>query len=231
MQSIIICGASGQIGSYLVNALQKEYNVIQLTRHHPVNSVDALNEDDVAKFFRDLGSSNEVIALVNCIGGGDPAQKEGSLGLRDISKQNFSNMIESNLTTAFVLMREYIDIFSNGNIINISSIYGCVSPRIDLYGDRIKHPGYIAAKSGLIGLTKYIAVLAAIKNVKVNCISPGAVLSTEGVGGSFLEKYEKQCPLHRGVSLDDIYNAVCMLCKNKNITGQNIIIDAGYGIW
>ena len=114
---------------------------------------------------------------------------------------------------------------------NISSLYSVVSPRLDLYGGNIKHPGYIASKFGLVGLTKYLAVLLAKDDITVNCIAPAAVAETLGVGGDFLEKYNEQVPMKRPVPMSEILNTVEYLIKSKNVTGQNLLIDGGYTLW
>ena len=64
-------------------------------------------------------------------------------------------------------------------IINISSIYGLISPEFKIYekGDRFSSEIYGATKAGLIQLTKYYSVLLAKYNILVNCISPGGIVN------------------------------------------------------
>ncbi len=228
---IIIAGIKGQIGSYLADRLSKNWDVVGFDMQpSDYDQVDALDEDAVRSFFE---RHQESSAVVNCLGNSDTADSLSFTSILDISKDNFTSLLNSNLVTAFIVMREYLRFFDSdqGNIINIASLYSTVSPNPNIYENSIKHPGYVASKFGLVGLTKYVAVLAAAKNIKVNCISPGAVLETRGVSGNFLKNYSNLVPMKNGVGMDDIYDVVKMLCVNRNITGQNIVIDGGYGLW
>lgn len=234
---ILIAGSSGYIGSNVLNklsGLESENEIIQLDIKNEFNPVNVLNEDDVCNFFNTLKEKYDKIdVFINCIGIPDTCDKLTFNDITDITLDSFKNLIDINLTATFVLIREFVRYYPNSdsNIINISSIYSEVSPRLDLYNGSIKNPGYIASKTGLVGLTKYLAVLIAKYNIKINCIAPAAVKDTPGVEGEFLEKYNKQVPLERPVNFDDIMKVINMLINNENITGQNIIIDGGYSLW
>ena len=66
-----------------------------------------------------------------------------------------------------------------GNILNIGSIYGFLSPDFNIYskGDRFSSEIYGASKGSVIQLTKYFAVLLAKNKINVNCISPGGIIN------------------------------------------------------
>ena len=234
-KSLFISGSSGQIGSFLANALESQYDILGMdlcasgSYNHAVN---ALNEEDLCSFFEKHKHLN-VAGLINCIGNPNTADKTKSLTIDSVDLESFSNMLDANLTSVFLLMKSYCKYFGDkpSNIINLSSLYSVVSPRLDLYGGGIKHPGYVAAKFGLIGLSKYFAVLYAKNNIKVNCLAPAAVLDTKGVDEKFLEKYLLNCPMGKGVSLHEIHNFVNVLLNNDTMTGQNLVIDAGYTLW
>jgi NAD(P)-dependent dehydrogenase (short-subunit alcohol dehydrogenase family) len=231
---IVVSGSCGFIGGYLCKKLKEDHTVISLDIKDPENPIDVLQEKQVTDFFNRLKEEyGHVDVLINCIGLPDSSDRLNISEISHITTESFTNLININLTSVLILMREFIDIFqeNKANIINISSMYSVVSPRIDLYDGFIKHPGYVASKAGLVGLTKYVAVLAAKFDIKVNSIAPGGVSETVGVCGNFLKMYNENVPLGRPVSLKDIYDVANMLVNNNNITGQNITIDGGYTLW
>ena len=109
-----------------------------------------------------------------------------------------------------------------GHIVNISSLYSIVAPRLDMYGGNIKHPGYIASKTGLVGLSKYCAVLCAKDNIKVNCVAPAAVADTQGVEGEFLRKYNSNVPLQRPIPLQECAETVAFLLRSEKTSQGKI---------
>lgn len=123
-----------------------------------------------------------------------------------------------------------------GNIINISSMYGFVSPDFAIYKDNpgfLNPPHYGAGKAGIIQLTKYYAVYLAKYNIRVNCISPGAFPSFEAQKKkAFIKKLIQKIPLSRIGRPEDLQGAVIFLASDVSsfITGQNIIIDGGWTV-
>jgi NAD(P)-dependent dehydrogenase (short-subunit alcohol dehydrogenase family) len=233
---ILITGSYGFIGGNLKEHLSKKgHTIIDFDLHDIENPIDALDEYQVREYFSKLSTKYQKIdALVNCIGIPDSANKLNHKSLVDIDTESFKKMVDVNLNSVFVIIREFVRNFGKtpSNIINISSLYSVVSPRTDFYGDNIKHPGYVASKFGLVGLTKYLAVLLAKNNIKVNCIAPSAVAETLGVEGDFLNKFNQQVPLKRPVSTLDVAKLTeFLILNNNNITGQNLIIDGGYTLW
>jgi len=112
-----------------------------------------------------------------------------------------------------------------GKIINISSIYGCVSKE--------KRSLYSITKFGLNGLTKSSALDLAKFNILVNSISPGVFntkLTRKILKKNDIKKVKLDIPLKKLGNPESIASLCIFLCSdyNKYITGQNIIIDGGY---
>jgi NAD(P)-dependent dehydrogenase (short-subunit alcohol dehydrogenase family) len=231
-KSIIVCGASGFIGGYLCEKLSSQgYCVHKMDIKGVDNPCDVTNPDDVARWFVDMKAKDEnVFAIVNCVGIPDVAGGQSARDITEVSASSFQLHLRVNLEAAFYIMREYVRQYRDcgGHIINISSLYSVSAPRTDLYDGKIKHPGYVASKSGLVGLSKYCAVLCSKNNIKVNCVAPAAVAETTGVEGEFLKKYQSNVPLGRPIPLNDVYKCVLYVLSNDNITGQNLLIDGGY---
>jgi len=117
-----------------------------------------------------------------------------------------------------------------GNIINMSSIYGVVPPRFEIYKDtNMTNPiEYAAIKSALLHLTKYFAVYFKGKNIRINAISPGGILDRQPK--EFLKAYSDLC-LNKGMlDKDDLKGTLIYLLSDmsKYLNGQNIIVDDGF---
>jgi NAD(P)-dependent dehydrogenase (short-subunit alcohol dehydrogenase family) len=142
---------------------------------------------------------------------------------------------EVNLTAIFEICQGLMPILkaSDGaSIINIASIYGLYGPDWSLYeGTAMSNPAaYGASKGGLIQLTRWLATTVAPK-VRVNAISPGGIFRNQPE--SFIQHYEKKTPIGRMASEDDFRGVTAYLASDlsKYVTGQNIVVDGGFGAW
>lgn len=111
----------------------------------------------------------------------------------------------------------------SGRIINLSSIVGAVG-----------NPGqinYVATKAGVLGITKTAARELASRNVTVNAVAPGFIVSdmTDTLSDELKESMKEQIPLGRFGEAEDIANAVSFLASDKAayITGQTIHVNGG----
>lgn len=148
--------------------------------------------------------------------------------------------VDGVLNSTFRCIREVIPYMrqaNRGNIINISSMYGFVSPDFKVYEDNphfFNPPSYGAAKAGVIQLTKYYAVYLAKYNIRVNCISPGPFPSpTVRENTGFIEKLSAKVPMARIGDPNELKGPVIFLASDASsyITGQNIIVDGGWTTW
>ena len=87
---------------------------------------------------------------------------------------------------------------------------------------------YASAKAGLIQLTKWLSSTLAPK-VRVNCISPGGILRKQPK--KFITSYNKKTLLKRMAQEDDLMGIVAYLASDASsyVTGQNILVDGGWG--
>ena len=136
-------------------------------------------------------------------------------------------------------IREVIPFFekkAGGKIINISSMYGLVSPDFSIYKDHpqmLNPPHYGVGKAGVIHMTKYFANFLASKNIYVNAISPGPFPSlTVQENKLFIKELIKKVPLGRIGNPKDLIGPIVFLAsKDSNyITGQNLVVDGGWTI-
>lgn len=110
-----------------------------------------------------------------------------------------------------------------GKIVNLASIVGVIG-----------NPGqanYVAAKAGVIGLTKTTARELATRNITVNAVAPGFITTdmTDALPDSVKEQMLAQIPLGKLGSAEDVAGAVAFLLSNdaNYITGQTIHVDGG----
>jgi len=232
---VLISGASGFIGSFLCEYLSTQgYEIVALDIKNTECPCDLTNAAAVCDWFENMKSQRQhIFALINCVGIPDVAGGQSAKDITDVSSETFHLHLQVNLESVFTLIREFVRHYRSSaeHIINISSLYSVVAPRLDMYDGNVKHPGYVAAKAGLVGLSKYCAVLCAADDIKVNCVAPAAVAETKGVTREFLRKYNKNAPLDRPISLQECADAVIFLMASRNMTGQNLVIDGGYSLW
>ena len=143
--------------------------------------------------------------------------------------------LEVNLTAAFDLAKGLAPLMKQrpgGSIINIASTYGSYGPDYRLYaGTEMGNPAaYAASKGGLIQLTRWLATTLA-PHVRVNAISPGGVFRQQPE--IFVQRYAAHTPLGRMATEDDFRGAIAYLASSLSsyVTGHNLAVDGGWGIW
>ncbi len=151
------------------------------------------------------------------------------------SIETWRRALEVNLTTAFHLCQGLAPLLKGGgygSVINIGSIYGECAPDWGLYaGTSMSNPAaYSASKGGLLQLTRWLATTMA-PSVRVNAISPGGI--ARGQDREFVERYEARTPLGRMATEEDFRGAVAFLATDMSayVTGQNLLVDGGWGVW
>lgn len=176
----VVTGGSGGIGSAVVSELRDEgWDVVSLSRRE---GCDVSDEQQVVKAF---GSLQQLDALVHC------AAVLIKRPFVDMSSDDWDVQLDAGLRGAFLCSREAFRLMRDrgGSIVMVSSLSG-------VFGAE-KFPGmsaYVAAKSGLAGLTEALAVEGRGAGIRVNAISPGSVdtpmLRIAGVEGPMLQPFQ-----------------------------------------
>jgi NAD(P)-dependent dehydrogenase (short-subunit alcohol dehydrogenase family) len=125
-----------------------------------------------------------------------------------------------------------------GSIVNISSVYGLLSPVQDLYAFRrdrgetfFKPVAYSVSKSAVLNLTRYLATYWAMDGVRVNTLTLAGVFDDQPA--EFLREYEKRVPLGRMLDAKEALGAVVFLASEASsyVTGSNVVVDGGWSAW
>jgi NAD(P)-dependent dehydrogenase (short-subunit alcohol dehydrogenase family) len=162
--------------------------------------------------------------------------KEGKyLPLEQKTVETRLRALEVNLTDVFDLcqgLTPLIKVSEGANIINIASIYGLQGPDWSLYeGTNMSNPAaYGVSKGGLIQFTRWLSTTIG-PQVRVNAISPGGIFRNQPE--LFVSRYSEKTPLGRMATEDDFRGTVAYLATDLSnyMTGQNISVDGGWGVW
>ncbi len=158
--------------------------------------------------------------------------------LENLSIEAWDADLRVGLTGAFLCSRVFGAVMvraRSGVIVNVASDLALISPDQRLYRisgvaeaiQPVKPVTYSVVKSGLLGLTRYLATYWAEAGIRVNAISPGGVLN--GQPEVFLDRLNQLIPLGRMAKRDEYQGAILFLCSDASsyMTGANLVIDGG----
>ena len=166
--------------------------------------------------------------------------KNGSR-VEDFNLLDWDSQLDVGLKGAFICSKVFGSEMAKqgkGVIINIASDLSVIAPDQRIYNSHnttelqnVKPITYSVIKSGLIGMTKYLATYWNESNVRVNALSPGGVYENQNL--EFVDRLTKLIPLGRMASPDEYKSAIQFLCSDASsyMTGQNMVIDGGRSVW
>jgi NAD(P)-dependent dehydrogenase (short-subunit alcohol dehydrogenase family) len=223
-----------------------------LEAEYPLNTIrtstsDVTLESSMLALRKELESEGILISiLINNAGINPKYDQVSSSGMKsrieDFDLEDWENQIRVGLTGAFICSKVFgggMAKSGGGVIVNIASDLSVIAPDQRLYEkvgissneQPVKPVTYSVIKSGLIGLTKYLATYWHNSGVRVNALSPGGVFENQDV--EFVAKLSELIPLGRMANIDEYRSAIQFLCSDASsyMTGQNLVIDGGRSIW
>lgn len=145
--------------------------------------------------------------------------------------------LEKNLTSTYICAQAAGRVMipqKSGSIITLGSIASRLASDPRIYNENFKRSGapYMAAKAGVLVLTKALAAEYSPHGVRVNCICPGQI-PNELTDKAQVEKFRTMNAFHRTGLAEDLKGACALLASDagKWITGTDILVDGGWSIW
>lgn len=239
-KSALVTGASRGIGRSIAIQLAEEGYKIAVNYAGNKEKADAVVEEIKAKGVEafaiqaNVANGDEVKAMIKEVvsqfGSVDVLVNNAGITrdnlLMRMKEQEWDDVIDTNLKGVFNCIQKVTPQMlrqKSGSIINLSSVVGAVG-----------NPGqanYVATKAGVIGLTKSAARELASRNITVNAVAPGFIVSdmTDALSEELKAQMLEQIPLAKFGEDSDIANTVAFLAseKAKYITGQTIHVNGG----
>ena len=239
-KTIIVTGGSRGIGAGIVQFLaeKNKYNIV-LNYNKSEDCAKKIKEElnskkiDIEIFKADVSKREEVKKLIeftlNKFNNIDVLINNAGISqsklFTEITDEDWNDMINSNLNSAFYCTREAAkNMIHNkeGLIINISSIWGITGASMEVH--------YSTAKAGLIGFTKALAKELGPSNIRVNAIAPGIIDTdmNKEYSDEDIEEIKSEIPLNKIGSSINIAKCVKWLIEDDYTTGEVISINGGW---
>jgi len=234
-KNILITGASGGIGNELVkkfvslggNVLgsgTKSEKLDKIKKQYPnikVKKFDISEHSRIEEFIDDV--SLELGGLDILINNAGTNVDNLSIRMKD---EEWKKVIDINLTSTFLLSKHAIKkMLKNkfGRIVNITSVVG--------HTGNLGQSNYSASKAGIIGMSKSLAIEYAKKNITVNCVSPGFIISdmTMNIADKVKLYLTSRIPMGKLGTGEDVSNCVAFLSSEQAsyVTGETIHVNGG----
>ncbi|MBI9043058.1 MAG: SDR family oxidoreductase [Anaerolineaceae bacterium] len=206
--------------------------------------VDVTDPASVKDMVQKCLQTYERLDVLVCSAAMDPkfdSDHEGSHGnsFEDYPVEAWRQALDVNLTGMFLCAQAAVIPMleqNQGSIINICSTYGLVGPDQRIYHQegkpaQFKPVFYSVTKSGVLGLTKYLATYYAGKNIRANALTPGGVYNDHGE--PFLSNYTARTVMGRMADQDEMNGGLLFLASDAStyMTGSNLVVDGGWTAW
>jgi NAD(P)-dependent dehydrogenase (short-subunit alcohol dehydrogenase family) len=241
----VVTGGAGQLGREIVSGLEARgaqvavFDVAAERFRVDVTNRSAI-ESALADVERELGTPQVLVNAAALDSPPDaPAEEVGPF--ETYPESSFDRVMDVNVKGTFLscqVVGARMAEAGRGSIVNISSVYGMLSPVHDVYefrrreGEEFQKPvAYSVSKSALYNLTRYLATYWAKSGVRVNTLTLAGVWNDQPQ--EFLEAYTARMPLGRMADVGEIVGPVVFLASDaaSYVTGANLVADGGWSAW
>lgn len=252
-KTVVVIGGAGLLGHTFSRGLvchgaQVVVADINLTKSSQVcqQILQSQPTGTVSPDTADITSKGSLVALINrttaqfgkidaVVNSAYPRNKNYGRKLDQVEYADFCENINLHLGGYFLSTQQFGEYFNTqgfGHVINISSIYGNVAPRFDIYdGTQMTMPvEYAAIKAAIQQLSTYFMRYYKGTQLRFNCISPGGIL--DGQPAEFLSAYKSYSQSQGMLLPEDMIGTLAYLISDlsRYVNGQNIIVDDGWSI-
>ena len=248
---IVVTGGAGLLGSHFCSAIAEQSGTA-IIADLDMAAAEAVAEKIIANGGKaeaavlnitDSISVDSLILTLNerygridaVVNNAYPRNKNYGRKLEDVTYADFCENVSMHLGGYFLVAQKfglYFREHNGGNIVNMASIYGTMTPRFEIYADTpMTMPvEYSAIKSAVIQVTRFFAQYFKADRVRCNSISPGGIFDHQP--DAFVEKYNSHCGIKGMLDPQDLTGALVFLLSDASqyINGQNIIVDDGFAI-
>lgn len=249
-KSILVVGAAGRIGQDIVRgALEAGANVVALDSNPQALSDLEQNYQDQKRLLCGVVDITDKLSIEHMLRAGEdrfgvidgavntayPRNANYGRKFFEVTYEDFCENLSMHLGGYFLFMQQCAKFSMDRNqkfsLVNMSSIYGVMAPRFDVYAgtDMTMPVEYAAIKAGLIHMTRYANAYTR-GAFRANCVSPGGILAGQDTG--FLERYNNHCMTKGMLDSKDIVGAILYLLSDASefVVGQNFVVDDGFSL-
>ena len=241
----IVTGGAGQLGAEIVRGLEERgARVAVFDLAADEFRVDVTDRAAIEQATNRVASEwGEPAILVNAAALDSPpdAPPEEVGPLETYPEASFDRVMDVNVKGTFLtcqVVGARMAAAGRGSIVNVSSIYGMLSPVQELYdfrrrgGEEFYKPvAYSVSKSALYNLTRYLATYWAGNGVRVNTLTLAGVFNEQPK--EFLDAYTARMPIGRMADVQEVVGPVVFLASDASsyVTGSNLVADGGWSAW
>jgi NAD(P)-dependent dehydrogenase (short-subunit alcohol dehydrogenase family) len=241
----VVTGGAGQIGREVVRGLEERGARVAVfdleAERFRVDVTDRRSIEEATDELSEEWETPHVLVNAAALDSPPDAPTEEVGPVETYPEASFDEVMDVNVKGTFLCCQAIgarMAEAGRGSIINISSVYGMLSPVQDLYefrrgdGETFYKPiAYSVSKSALYNLTRYLATYWARSGVRVNTLTLAGVWNEQPA--EFLEEYTKRMPLGRMADVAEVVGPVVFLASDASsyVTGANLVADGGWSAW
>ena len=237
----IVTGGTGQVGGEIVRGLEDAgAHVAIFDIAADRFRVDVTDRAALAAAVDEVGTPHVLVNAAALDSPPDaPAEEVGPV--ESYPEASFDQVMDVNVKGTFLccqVIGARMAAEGRGSIVNISSVYGMLSPVQDLYefrrrgGEEFFKPiAYSVSKSAIYNLTRYLATYWAKRGVRVNTLTLAGVANEQPQ--EFVDAYTQRMPVGRMAEAKEVVGPVVFLASDASsyVTGANLVADGGWTAW